>query len=262
MSTNRLWQLGAAVVCIGIIALGWLLGVSPKLTELSAAKAETESVDQQNLATEAEIVQLKAEFENLDEVADELETLRASLPASADYARFLSELNTIAGDNDATLSGFSPATPVVLTDEGTPADAAAVDPTTDDAAADPSAEAAALADGTLVAIPTTLSATGSFRDLLDFVEDLQYGERLYLVSGLTFAEDSTNDDYTVTVTGYIYVEIDSSVTEPEDAIGEEAPVTPEVTQTPEPTETPVPTDTATSPAPTDTATSPAPTPTP
>jgi Tfp pilus assembly protein PilO len=252
MTSNRIWQLGATIVCIGIIALGWLLGVSPKLTELSAAKAETESVDQQNLATEAEIVQLKTEFENLDAVADQLATLRASLPASADYARFLSELNTIAGDNDATLSGFSPATPVVLTDEGTPADAAAVDPTTEDAAADPAAEAAALADGTLVAIPTTLSATGTFRDLLDFVEDLQYGERLYLVSGLTFAEDSTTDDYTVTVTGNIYVEIDSSVTEPADAIGEEAPDAPEVAETPVPTEALEPIETSTSPAPTPT----------
>jgi Tfp pilus assembly protein PilO len=249
MISNRVWQLGAAIVCIGIIALGWFLGVSPKLTEMSAAEAETESVDQQNLATEADIAQLKAEFENLDEVAAELDALRASLPASADYARFLAELNTIAGDNSASLSGFTPTTPVVLSDDGTPADPAAADAGAEEGATDAAPEATTLADGTLVAIPTTLSAVGSFRDLLDFVKDLQYGERLFLVSGLSFTDDAASNDYSVAVTGYIYVEIDSSVVEPSDAIDEEAPVAPDATETPQPTETPEATE---SPEPVDT----------
>ncbi|MDM4761515.1 type 4a pilus biogenesis protein PilO [Galbitalea sp. SE-J8] len=225
MIGNRLWVLGAVLVSIAVVALGWFLGVSPRLDEISSADSQRATVEQQNDLARARIAKLKADYANLDQVAAQLDQLRESLPPSADYQGFLAELNDIAGKRDAKLTSFVPTAPTVFT----PASAAPSDATaTGDGAS-------ALPDGTLVTIPVSLSASGSYPDLLDLMGDLQKANRLYLVGGLNIS--SADDASTVTVTGDIFVEIDSSVTAPDDAVGGPAPTqspTPDASGTPAP----------------------------
>jgi hypothetical protein len=245
MSNNRIWILGTVVISIAVLVLGWFLGLQPRLAEAAAASAERVSVEQQNAARANQIEKLKSDFAGLDAVAAELQSLRESLPASADYTGFLNQLNDIAKENSATLTAFAPAAPVVL---GDPAGLAASQAEEASGSAGSGAGASEeptgteLPDGSLVAIPTTLSASADFDDLLSFVGDLQHGTRLFLVSGLDFAgEDKA---YTVSITGYVYVVIDSSVTDPDAAVSETAPTempTPtavETTTGPQPSSTP------------------------
>jgi Tfp pilus assembly protein PilO len=248
MNNNRIWILGTAVIAIAVLALGWLLGVSPALTEMSAARDSALAVDTQNQATSLSIVQLKADYEQVDAVALALETLRASMPASANYTTFLNELNTLADQNNAVLLTYSPSAPQVVN----PAGEAPI----------PVVPGEPLPDGTLVAISTDMSVTGTYTDLLGFMSDLQAARRLFLVSAFSFSE--VDGAFTVTITGLTYVEIDSSVAASESAVSEDAPESAPVaeeTPAPEDTETPVPTATETSdpdatetPAPTETPT--------
>jgi Tfp pilus assembly protein PilO len=203
MSSTRVWVLGALVLSAALLVLGWVLGVSPRLAEIATVGEQTRSVQQQNKALEVTIERLRTDYRNLDAVAAQLAALRASLPASADYPGFLAELNAIAGRNSATLTAFTPGAPVVLGPQGAATPDAAPPP------AEGTGSPAALADGTLVAIPVELSATGAFTDLLHLVGDLQSGRRLFLVGALAFS--GTGSTYTANVTGYIYVGIDSSV---------------------------------------------------
>jgi Tfp pilus assembly protein PilO len=193
---------------IAILALGWFLGVSPKLQEMTLAQESAVATDAQNLATQATTAQLKADFENLPAVSAELAKLRKSIPATADYTGFLNELSSIVDANDALLTGFTPSASIVLTAGAAPAA--------------PPAEgevATELQDGTLVAIPTMISASGSLADLLGFVDDLQHSTRLYLVGSLSFNESTDlTGSFTVSVDGYAYVVIDSAVADPSEAV--------------------------------------------
>lgn len=220
-SSNRLWVLGTVVLSIALLALGWFIGVSPRLDEISAAIAQKIGVDQQNQITSAKIAQLKADYQNLDAVSAQLDQLRLSIPASADYTGFLQELNSIAGKNSTKLTSFVPSAPTLVTTDGSA-------PAATDGSATGTATTA-LADGALVSIPLSLSATGSSADLLDFVGDLQSAKRLVLTTSLNLAE--AGDGFTLTVSGYMFVNVDSSVTAAGDAVSG-----PQPTQTPTPSE--------------------------
>jgi Tfp pilus assembly protein PilO len=216
----RLWAVGTAILCIALVALGWLIGVSPRLDQISASRQQQSQVNQQNELSRVRIAQLKADFANLDQVAAELEGLRHALPASADYTGFLEQLNAISGQNSVALSSFIPAAPVVFTATDDPAASASSESSAPGTAS--SGGSSDLADGTLIAIPVALSATGAYDDLLAFMGDLQGGDRLYLASG--FSLTGADDAYSLAVTGNVFVSIDSSVTPPGAAVSEEAPV--------------------------------------
>jgi Tfp pilus assembly protein PilO len=224
MSGNRIWVLGTAVLSIALAALGWFLGVSPRLDQISTAKAQKVTVDQQNETTRATIAVLKAEYENLDAVEAELDELRLSLPPSADYTGFLRELTAIAGGNSAKLTSFVPAAPTVFTPGDPEATAEA------EAATPAEGEPVTIPDGTLISIPVALSASGAYTDLVEFIGDLQEGDRLYLASDVNITGGES--EFTVAVNGYMFVEIDTSVTAASNAVNE-----PQPTQTPEPEST-------------------------
>jgi hypothetical protein len=56
----------------------------------------------------------------------------------------------------------------------------------------------------------TLSISGNYSNVLDFVSGLQSGPRLYLVSSLS--TDTTNGDVSASVGGLVYVLLDAGAT--------------------------------------------------
>ena len=56
--------------------------------------------------------------------------------------------------------------------------------------------------------------------MIDFVSDLQYGDRLFLVTKITVAQELSNTEsgttvsYTGNITGYVYVLVDPSAPPP------------------------------------------------
>jgi hypothetical protein len=102
--SNRVIAFGTIVLSVAIVALGWFLGVAPRLADASATEAERQAVQAQNAGLQAQLVQLRDDFTRIDELRAGVSALRASIPDNADYAGFVSELNGLSGATGAQVS--------------------------------------------------------------------------------------------------------------------------------------------------------------
>lgn len=225
MTTTKWWLVGAMLVIVIVILAGFTLGISPKLDELSAARTTRTATLAQNEVYEAQLAALQREFDGLETVQDELAVLREAIPEGAALPALIGQLDAIAGRTSVTLTEFSsadamPYVPVVpAADTTAPAtDGAATNaPATDGAAAE-AAEAAAAAASPLVtaenfvAVPVTISVTGSFDAVLDFLDDLQNGQRLMTVTSFSSGTPSADvpDRVTGQIAGIVYVLLNAS----------------------------------------------------
>lgn len=228
MATNRLWIAGTAIVVIAAVALGWVLGISPKLAEAAAADATRASVEAANTIRLQELAALKAQFEGIEDIRDQLDALQQEIPVDADLPDFIRQLNTMAAKVGVTIDSISPGEPTQwtrpstpLTDEnGNPLDMTGV-------------------PDTFVMIPIIIKVTGTYGQILAFNQALQTGERLFLVGTLVAVStgDSEADQLKSAgeVDGLIFV-LPGTRARPEDE---------EPTPEPTPTETSTPTPTAT-----------------
>ena len=242
MNMNRMWVLGA-VLLIGVVAvLGWMLGISPNLSEARAAKAEQATVEAQNTEFEAQLATLKTQFESISDLRAELSDLRESVPNGPDLPAFVGQLGDIADEHRVTLSQITvsdaqPYVPVIAAPvpEAAPAEGAtggategAAEGDTEAAPDDAAAAAAAAAEAAaaaavpapvvnplvtaqnFVAVPISIEVDGSYEDVLAFVEGLQKGKRLVMVTTFQTSEEADSGNVTGTLTAFVYVLIDPS----------------------------------------------------
>lgn len=200
MSINRLWIIGAAVLFGAIVVLGWILGISPRLSEASAATMERVAVEQQNEAYELKLAALKKQFENIGDLQAELNELRQSVPVEAALPAFVGQLNAISVANKVELTSIS-VTDAQLYDPvlaapppvESVADKDATEPSTDsepvDVESEPAPERAKASDllsaGNFVAVPVSVQVVGSHASVLNFIDGVQKGDRLALVTAFT-----------------------------------------------------------------------------
>ncbi len=219
MNATRLITIVLGILTAGIAALGWFLGVSPMLNQAAIAQADQAVVDAQNLQYAAIVAQLEADFERIDEIEAEFETLQKSVPDRAATDAMIDEIAAAARDT-ATLinsTSFGEATPLgsAGTAEAPAADLAAI-------------PAELLAR--LYTVPFSLNAAGTYPALVDLVDRLQLGERLVLVTSVSYT--GTGEVSTVDLTGFLLV-LGEALVDP-------AAAAPPVAETPAPTETPAP----------------------
>jgi Tfp pilus assembly protein PilO len=223
MDKNKIWILASAIVMVGILALGWFVGVDPQLKARASTEEQRISVEAQNTATELAIAKLKADFEGIDELQTELAGLRTSIPADGSLPTFLSQLDTLASESGTKVTSLEvaeaieytpPATSVVVPpvedEEGATADSGAADtdpavtapevPETPTVTTDPRITAE-----NFVVIPITVAVLGDRDGARSFVDKLQHGPRLFMATQITISPDEENPMLEVaTVTGYIY----------------------------------------------------------
>lgn len=190
MNGNRLISIVLAMLTAGVLALGWVLGVSPKLAEASTSDTERQLVEAQNAGYQAQLVQLAADFEEIDALRDELTALAVSIPGSHGLEDFLDQLATAAAATGVTLDS-------VTTSEAAPPTASAE--TAQTGAGEPGT---APADGTL-SIPLTISVSGPMPAVLAFSELLQRSPRLTMISSLSATDEAGTTRGTLI--GAIYV---------------------------------------------------------
>ena len=249
MDKNRLWVIGALLVIGAIVGLGWLLGISPKLSEVRVAEADRNTTLAQNAAYELQVIALKKQFENIGELTDDLSAIQLAVPSSAEIPALIDELNSIAASSQVVISAFTqndaqafdPALLVVAaptaaapTSEATPSPApsAATDAATDAATEAANAVTAAgavpaagvdprLTSANFIAIPLSITVTGPYDGVLDFVSGIQHGRRLVLINALstvptvdgtvvsgTVVSGTVSGTVTGTITAFAYVLLD------------------------------------------------------
>lgn len=230
MKGNRLWLLGTVAVIAIVVVLGWVVGISPKLAEGSAAIAEQQTVDSQNLMQAATLAELEKKAEDIDDLRANVETLRKFIPATQSAEAFLAFVQRAADAAVVQITNITVAEPTVY-GEAPIAEGAVAPPTTDENAAPiPGATAP---DGVLT-IAVSIEVSGAAPNVIVFSRIVQVGDRLFVAPKFTFVPDETKG----TLSGFLYVIADpaGAVVVEEDGAATEP--TPEPTETPEPSPTP------------------------
>ncbi|WP_174722242.1 hypothetical protein [Cryobacterium lyxosi] len=235
MTTTKWWLVGAMLVIAIVVMAGFTLGISPKLEEVGVARATRTAALAQNEAYELQLAALQREFDGLETVQDELAVLRAAIPEGAALPAFIGQLDAIAGRTSVTVTEFTsadamPYVPVVPAPDATAPDATEPDTTEPDATVPDATVPDATAPDTdtdgagsaapsplvtaenFIAVPVTISVTGSFDAVLDFLEGLQNGQRLMTVTSFSSGTPSADvpDRVTGQIAGIVYVLLDAS----------------------------------------------------
>ena len=204
MDKNRLWVIGSVLVMVAILALGYVLGIQPQLKSASAARTERLTVVATNAEQALVLAQLKKDFAGIDLVRNELAPLALSVPRGTEMPAFIDQLSALAGRSQVTLSTIGVSEPVAYASvappvaeapvaDASPADGVAADAAVADlVAAAPVATAgvppvvnSSITAANFASLSVQISIKGDYSRVLDFVNGLQTGSRLFLVSGLT-----------------------------------------------------------------------------
>lgn len=211
MDKNRMWVIGAILAIVVTLAGGWLFGISPQLTAAATANSDRANVMAANSRNEILLAKLKRDYQNIDVLKNQVLTLQESVPTAADVSSFVTELNSLANARKVTLKSI------------TVSDAKAYTPTTQAAAAKTTPSGSPQTNPKIttvnfVTIPVQIGVSGDYGKVLDFVNDVQLGRRLFLVSALS-SMGSTNSKgvkgspttsggsqrVDSSITGYMYV---------------------------------------------------------
>ncbi len=230
-SKNRIWLLAFALGTIGVLALGWFVGISPRLAETAAADEQREQVELTNAQYERQLAQLKKDAEGIDGLRAELAELGLKFPAQPGDEDLLSALEAYATGSGVVLNAVTWSDGRLVSAEAANGDA-------------PSSGLAP--DGALVALPVVVDFTGSYAASQEFIRKVQeVSARHILVAGFSYTVSETGvDNYRVSLSLILFMIVDSEANAPaeptEEAPAEEEPTEDEEMPTPAPTETTTP----------------------
>jgi Tfp pilus assembly protein PilO len=171
---------GAALVALLLI---WAVLVSPQNSKLTNLQSQESQLQNKQAQLESKLATLRSEKQNLtascadlQKIATEIPTVKSPTDIDAEESSFESQFNELAassGVNLAQFSGFTPAT----TTAGATASSAST--------AAGAAGAAATADVTPV--PTTLTVSGNFGQMMAFINGLDTFPRLFVIQKFILA---------------------------------------------------------------------------
>jgi hypothetical protein len=261
MNANRIFALVTALVIAAVLGLGWLLGLSPLLAAAAQADQDRIAVEQTNLAQQATLASMKADFDRLDEIEGDLQALRVAIPNEVDSDWIYWYLDGIQRGTGAFVESITigAAAPYGQTAEAAEAPAADAAPTS----------GVAQFEG-LYTVPVTITFVKDVLapDIVAFAGSMQHGPRIFLVTAIT--RPASSDGTAGTITAYMFVMADRDDTpgasagshddalagysvppvklwgsqdpDAEDSAPSPTP-TPEETETPDPSGSPTPTPT-------------------
>ena len=208
-TNTRLWIIGSMLLVVAILAMGWFLGVSPRLSEAATAGHQQTVAEAQNVVHEREVAVIKKQFDQLPALKSQLAILRAAVPEENGMSAFLDELHALEQQNQVSLTDFTagdgqPYTPV----KSTTLTASTTNPL--------------VTPENFVAIEVGVTVTGNDANIMRFIDGVQTGDRLFLVTSLTLGQDKSDAAATsktpppaafkATIRGFVYVLLDKPAT--------------------------------------------------
>lgn len=244
MQTHRLLSALTVFLMVVLVAAGWFLVAQPQLAAASTANDSLAGVQSQSAATQAAIKQLIVQQKDLPKLTKNLAELRQSIPAAADSAAYINGLDALAASAGVTITNLTLDNPVVYSSPAPPAPSPTAGATPSPAptaapAATPAKTGwtpptdARITSANFIAIPVSVTTTGTWSTTLTFFKGLQTGTRLFLVTGISTELDQSGV-LKATAKGYIYVLLDPASAKI-DTSQVEASLTPTPTPTPTPT---------------------------
>lgn len=240
----RIWTFATIFIMIIVVALGWFLGASPKLADAARFDTERRSVQAQNDLARATIEQLQADFENIDELREELGALRNEFPTDAEFDAAIEELLTGLLSRGLSLQN-------IAINEPAPTSAATLEEGVE--APEPEIDGdGVLPAGSLLRITVSVTVNGPLSAVLAYIDDLQRSTRFSIIPTASFGDAAGESGGATTFTMIMYAVSGDDLTAIEPTEPEPAP---------EPSPTPAPSDSA-SPGTVDPSATPTPIPTP
>ncbi len=178
MDKGRIWIAGAVIVIFVLIGGGWLLGIAPQLSIAAAANNDRANAIVSNARNQLVLAKLKSDYQNIDALKNQLLTLREAVPPKADISTFVTELNTLSAANKVTMKS-------ITISDAKPYTPASQTRSTGSSTASPPQSNPKITTSNFVVVPVQISVTGDYGRILSFVNDVQMGQRLILVSSLT-----------------------------------------------------------------------------
>ncbi|ANP73945.1 hypothetical protein PA27867_3009 [Cryobacterium arcticum] len=225
MDKNRMWTIGSIIVMVAVLVGGALLGIQPQLTAAAVANAQRMSVEASNAGQASVLDQLKKDFAGIGDLKAELAPLSASVPNGSMMPEFIDQINALAASTQVSLDGITvaEATPYASVE----APAAVVDPSAVSAtspatpaptatdtvaprAGVPPVTNAKISGDNFASLAMTVTVIGPYGNTLNFVNGLQSGQRLFLVSGLTTTAkdvpegEASTGEVTAVISGLTY----------------------------------------------------------
>lgn len=215
MNRDRIITLAivGAIAVVGI--LGWIVGVSPILSQVAAADEERSNVTSTNELNGTKLIALKKQFDNIGETQAELAKLRGSIPATADMPVFLRTIKEYGDAQGITLKSVevsgvaayvAPVAPVAATPVTPGVTAAAPTPTPSPSPAAAGTAAPAVTPTSpssgMFVVPIKVAVSGTYEQVMAFAGAIQAGPRLFLVTSLGLS--SVNGVFTGDLAGNVY----------------------------------------------------------
>ena len=208
------------IVSLGVIALGVFLVAMPLYFQAVAVDGQTATVASTNALYQAQVDELTAQQENIDEITANVAGLRSQIPATGQYDDVFEVVGNAAAASGVAITAVTAGEQVVYTTrtgaaEGDPAAAAtAPAPEATDAATDPTAttdpNAAPAPDAAVAAgrqqVDFVISATAAdMAQATAFVDALRAGPRLLNSTAVTMTQ-SGEGTVDVQITALTYVD--------------------------------------------------------
>ena len=195
MNGNRIWVFVTALLAVGAVALSWFLGASPLLAHAAATDTERAGVEAVNASKLAELQEMKLQFADLENLTEELQALRGSIPGAVDTDYVAALLSQFQASSGAVVSlvtfgeAIQYGIPVAGEGETTAAPAPASGP-----------QATGSLATSLYTVPVTITFNGvGIANVMEFVRQMQTGSRLFLVTQVFAGADTS------TITAYMFV---------------------------------------------------------
>jgi len=171
--------IGAGTVVVALLL--WVALISPQNSKLSSLQAQQTQLQAQQSSLQAKLASLRSEQQKLSTSCADLQKISTQIPSvqsptdiDAQESSFESQFNGLAASTGVALtqfSGFAPATSTT----GTAAAATSPAGTT----------------GSVVPVPTTLSVTGNYGQMLAFVNGLDTFPRLFVIQKFVLSIGAT-----------------------------------------------------------------------
>src|ERR1700722_11576641 len=104
MSKAQTWIAGAIALVLVIIVGGYMVGISPMLSQISQTNSQTATSQQANAASQAQLASLKVQFAHIGKLKTKLTALRGSVPELAGAPAFLNELLALSAQYGVTVT--------------------------------------------------------------------------------------------------------------------------------------------------------------
>ena len=183
MERIRQWTIFTALAVVAVLVAGWMLAIKPQRSHAADLRSQAAGVEQSNDQLRNQLSSLKAQAKDLPKQQARLAEIAKKIPNNPALPTLIRNLSDAADSAGVDLVSLAPAQPVALVS----------------AVAAPAGRPAAGSAGSAVAtpqveqVPVTLSVTGSYFNLEQFVSNLEQLDRAMIVDGWSMSPGAKGD---------------------------------------------------------------------